>query len=274
MKPQSFTDALNQTSINIAQAALIYARSIAYPHLDVEAYLARFDSLAEQARAHMGRSRAQADQIDALSDFLFYQQNFQGNHDNYYDPRNSYLNVVLDRKVGVPISLAAVWITVAKKLGLPAYGVGLPGHFVVGITGPQGQQMLIDPFNAGLRLTITDCDRLVRESTGYQGVFQSKWLAPVPAVDLLARMLTNLCHAYIKREEWQNAIPVIQHLLVAQPDMDWHLRDLGFVHMYNGSLRQSAQYLEEYLRRSPEAPDFENVRTSLQIVAGRLALWN
>lgn len=274
MKQQTFVEELNQSTINLPRAALVYARTIAYPNLDVDTYLSRFDHLAEQARAHLKGSRLLADRVDGLSDFLFYQMDFQGNHEDYYDPRNSYLNTVLDRKIGVPISLAVIWITVAHKLGLPAYGVSLPGHFVVGIEEPGRARLLIDPFNAGLRLTITDCDRLVRESTGYQGVFQPKWLAPVTPIDLLARMLTNLCHAYIRREDWRNAIPVIQHLLVAQPDMDWHLRDLGFVHMYNGSLRLSAQYLEEYLRRNPEAPDFENVRTSLQIVAGRLALWN
>jgi regulator of sirC expression with transglutaminase-like and TPR domain len=123
-------------------------------------------------------------------------------------------------------------------------------------------------------LSIPDCARLVRESTGRQVTFQQKWLTPITPGDLLARMLTNLCNAYIQREDWRSAIPVIQHLLLVQPETDFHLRDLGYLYLYNGSLRLSAQYLEEYLRRSPEADDFEKVRSSLQIVAGRLALWN
>jgi regulator of sirC expression with transglutaminase-like and TPR domain len=274
MNRHTFNEEISQLTINLPRAAMVYARAIAYPDLDVDSYLARIEVLADQARAHIQSSRRLADRIDGISDYLFYQANFQGNRENYYDPRNSFLNEVLDRKLGVPISLAVIWMTIAQKLGIPAYGVGLPGHFIVGINHPDGHQLLIDPFNTGLRLTIIDCDRLVRESTGYQGVFQTKWLAAVSPIDLLARMLTNLCHAYIRQENWPKAIPVIEHLLVAQPEMDWHLRDLGYVLMYNGSLRRSAQYLEEYLRRNPEAPDFENVRTSLQIVAGRLALWN
>jgi regulator of sirC expression with transglutaminase-like and TPR domain len=274
MNRQTFTEEISQATINLPRAALLYARAIAYPNLDVEGYLARIDELSSQAQVHLKGSHSLADRVDGLSDFLFYQANYQANRENYYDPRNSYLNEVLNRKIGVPISLAVVWMSIAHKLGIPAYGVGLPGHFIVGVNHKDGHQLLIDPFNTGLRLTVTDCDRLMRESTGYQGVFQTKWLAPVAPIDIVARMLTNLCHAYIRQEDWPNAIPVIQHLLVAQPEMDWHLRDLGFVLMYNGSLRLSAQYLEEYLRRSPDAPDFENVRTSLQIVAGRLALWN
>ena len=273
MKRLSFVDELNQSTINIPRAALLYARSIAYPALDVEKYLSQIDALTASARERVEEWAALNDRVDALSDFLFYQESFRGNRKDYYDPRNSYLNEVLERRVGIPITLSVLWVTVAQKLGIPAYGIALPGRFIVGIYD-QGSEILIDPFSAGLRLTIPDCDRLVRETTRFEGAFQTKWLSPVSPITLLARMLTNLCHAYIQREDWGSAIPVIQHLLVAQPTIDWHLRDLGYVHLYNGSLRLSAQYLEEYLQRSPDAPDFENVRTSLQIVAGRLALWN
>ena len=92
--------------------------------------------------------------------------------------------------------------------------------------------------------------------------------------DVLARMLTNLSNAYIQREDWRGAITAIQYLQRIQPELDWHLRDLGYLYLYVGSLLMAAQYLEEYLRRSPDATDFDNVRSSLQIVAGRLSLWN
>lgn len=277
MNTLTFVDELNQSTVNIPRAALIFARSIAYPQLEVDNYLAILERMVLQARGAVHEQANIQDKIDALSDYLFYQMDFRGNREDYYDPRNSYLNEVIDRRTGIPITLSVLWVSIAQKLGLPAYGIGLPGHFIVGIFEHQdrsGTQILIDPFNHGLRLTIPDCDRLVRENTGYKGVFQPKWLRPVTPIDLLARMLNNLCHAYVQREEWSSAIPVIQHLLLAQPETEQYLRDLGYVHMYGGSLRLSAQYLEEYLRRAPDAPDFENVRNSLQIVAGRLALWN
>jgi regulator of sirC expression with transglutaminase-like and TPR domain len=269
----TFQDEINRPTINIARAALCFARSLAYPILDVDHYLSRLDALAQAARPYLEDAQTVDDRVDALSDFLFYQREFAGNHHDYNDPRNSYLNCVLDRKMGIPISLSVLYTSIARRLGLPAYGVGLPGHFIVGVY-QGGRQIYLDPFNAGMRLSLADCGKLVKESTGFHGAFQPRWLTPISPNDVLARMLTNLCNAYVQREDWRSAIPVIQHLLMLQPSSDFHLRDLGFVYMYNGSLRLAAQYMEEYLRRSPGAADFENVRTSLQIIAGRLALWN
>jgi regulator of sirC expression with transglutaminase-like and TPR domain len=270
---RTFQDAINEPVINIPRAALCFARSIAYPILDIDFYVARLNTLAELARPFILTQKTLPERADALSDFLFHQLSFHGNQNDYYDPRNSFLNCVLDRKLGIPISLATVYITVAKQLGLRGYGIGLPGHFIVGLY-ENGRQILIDPFHAGRRLSVADCARLVRESTRYQGPFQPKWLTPIAPGALLARMLTNLCNAYIQREDWNSAIPVIQHLLVVQPEENAHLRDLGYLYLYNGSLRLSAQYLEKYLRHATGAADFENVLSSLQIVAGRLALWN
>jgi len=269
----TFLDELNQPTINVPRAALRFARSIAYPVLNVDLYLARLNSLAEQARPQVAGSKTLLERVDALSDFLFEQVGFHGNSEEYYDPRNSFLNCVLDRKAGIPISLTMIYIAVAQRLGMHAYGIGLPGHFIAGVY-EEGSEVMLDPYSDGQRLTVADCSRLVSESTQFDGTFHQKWLAPVSPESLLARMLTNLCNAYIQRENWRSAIPVIHHLLLVQPETDYHLRDLGYLYLYDGSMRLSAQYLEEYLRRSPEAQDFDTVLSSLRIVAGRLALWN
>jgi regulator of sirC expression with transglutaminase-like and TPR domain len=273
MSDLTFVGELNQPKIDVPRVALLFARSLAYPALNIDTYLSRLDTLTEQARLQLQAYKTMDEQVDTLSDYLFYQQDFRGNRGDYQDPQNSYLNRVMDRKLGIPITLSLLYVTVAQRLGIPAYGVGLPGHFIVGVF-EKGKEILLDPFNAGLRLSTGDCARLVSETTGEKVAFNPKWLQAVSPETLLARMLTNLSHAYIQKENWQMAIPVIQHLLMIQPEGDFHLRDLGYLYLYNGSLRLSAQYLEEYLRRSPGAQDFENVRTSLKIVAGRLALWN
>jgi regulator of sirC expression with transglutaminase-like and TPR domain len=273
MSDLSFVSELNQPKIDVPRVALLFARSLAYPTLNIDTYLNRLDTLAEQVRSQLLKCKTLDEEVDTLSDYLFYQQDFRGNRDDYQDPQNSYLNRVLDRKKGIPITLSLIYVTIAQHLGIPAYGIGLPGHFIVGIF-KKDREILLDPFNAGLRLSTADCARLVSEETGEKTAFNPKWLQAVSPETLLARMLTNLSHAYIQKENWQMAIPVIQHLLMIQPGSDFHLRDLGYLYMYNGSLRLSAQYLEEYLRRSPGAQDLENVRTSLKIVAGRLALWN
>jgi regulator of sirC expression with transglutaminase-like and TPR domain len=272
-----FREALSQPQINIPYAALLFARAIAYPRLDVPFYLSRLDVLAEAARPHLAPLAAQGkpltERVDALSDFLFSAHDFHGNRDHYSDPRNSFLNCVLDRKTGIPVSLSLVYIAIARRLGLNAYGIGLPGHFIAGVEA-DGQHVYVDAFNAGLRLSPADCARLVRESSPSRLPFQPGWLAPIRPRDFIARMLTNLCHAYIQSENWRSAIRAIQHLLIIQPGFSFHLRDLGYLYLYNGSLRLSAQYLEAYLQRAPDAPDFDKVRSSLEIVTGRMALWN
>ena len=269
----TFREVLNQQTINLPRAALLFARAIAHPDLDVEHNLNRLHRLADEARPALVGCTTMSARVDALAEFLFVEVGFQGNQTDYYDPRNSLLNCVLDRKLGIPISLACIFITVAQQLGLPAYGIGLPGHFIAGVYH-EGEEIYLDPFNAGARLSIADCWRLVQQKNHREDTFQARWLAAVRPSDMLARMLTNLCNAYIHHEDWPKAIPTLQHLLLVQPETDFHLRDLGYVYMYNGSLRRSAQYLEEYLRRSPGVADFEHVLTSLKIVAGRLALWN
>ena len=273
MEIDAFDDSIKQTTINVPFAALQLARSLVYPNLDVAYYLTRLEALVATARPLLSACTTTSEQVTALCSFLSDSMEFRGNRIDYKDPRNFYLNSVLDRKTGSPICLSIIFITLAQRLGLRAYGIGLPGHFIVGIYD-DGSEIRVDPFNAGLRLSMPDCERLVRENAGYNGAFQPKWLKPVSPINLLGRLLTNLCNVYIERESWQKAIPVIQHLLLLQPKSDFHLRDLGYLYMYDGSLRLSAQYLEEYLRRTPDAPDFDNVLTSLQIVAGRLALWN
>lgn len=268
-----FLNEINQPIINIPRAGLVFARTIAYPDLDIAAYMARLDALAAAARPQVMTATRLPERVDALSDFLFYQMEFRGSRGPYDDPRNSFLNCVLDRRQGIPITLAVLFISVASRLGMKAYGISLPGHFIAGVY-EDGSEVLVDPYHSGSRLTLADCASLVRETTGRRGPFHPRWLSAAPPENVLARMLANLCHAYVQSEDWSSAIRTIQHLIVVQPEIDHHLRDLGYVYLYDGSLRLSAQYLEEYLHRSPGAPDFDNVLSSLQIVAGRLALWN
>jgi regulator of sirC expression with transglutaminase-like and TPR domain len=280
MDDWQFSEEISKPAINVPRAALSFARSLAYPRLDIENYLSRLDRLADEARPLIPSAAPLPERVDALSYFLFEQKNYRGargtNDSTIFDythPDHNFLNKVIDNRLGIPISLSVVYIAVARRVGLAAYGIGLPGHFITGVY-EAGTEVLVDPFNSGLRISIADCRRLVRESTGFQRPFNPKWLTPISPTNLLARMLTNLCHIYIQKQDWSSAIPVIKHLLMVQPETDFHLRDLGYLYMYDGSLRLSAQYLEEYLRRVPDAPDFETVRSSLTIVAGRLALWN
>lgn len=140
-------------------------------------------------------------------------------------------------------------------------GVGLPGHFIVAVDAP-AETVYLDPFHGGMRLTVEDCARLVRSASGYQGLFEARWLAPTPPREIVARMLNNLRNFYVQMEDWPPAIAVVERLRDLQPNVPAHVRDLGLLHYRSGSLRLASRLLDEYLARAPDAADFDSVRQS------------
>ncbi len=273
MAERTFREAIQSEQVDLPVAALLFSREIAYPNLDLTQSLALLDGLASWARQLIDPEKPLIIQTRALAGFLFDRFGFRGNTADYEDPRNSYLNEVLERRLGIPISLSLLFITLAQEVGIPAYGIGLPGHFIVGIRDPLGN-LFLDAFNGGQMLTLNDCSRLVKLSTGYSGELRNEWLAPVRPLDLLARMLNNLRIIYINRGSWLKALAVVEHLRMLQPDEPQHLRDLGLVHQESGSLRLAIRYYEQYLARLPNAPDAEAIRANLQITAQRLGRLN
>ena len=197
--------------IELARAALIIAKS-EYPTLDVEANLDRLDALARRART----SRAVGDplgQLHRLRECLFEEEGFSGNSEDYADPRNSYLNDVLDRRLGIPITLSLVLIEVGRRLGLEMEGIGLPGHFITGAR-VDGEQVLLDPFNRGTILTAEGCSEVVARALGQPVELGPEHFAPVTNRQFLARMLSNLKVSYWRREQWDKVVAVIDRLLV------------------------------------------------------------
>lgn len=273
MTELTFRDEINLDPINIPRAALRFAKEIAYPDLEVEHYLVQLEKLAATARREMPPQVSIRDQAEFLASLLFREIGFQGNIEAYEDPRNSYLNEVLDRQLGIPISLSMIYVAVAERLGLPAKGVGLPGHFIVSVQDPKGEWYL-DPFNGGIRLSVGDCARLVQDTTGFDGAFDMDWLKPADARGILTRMLSNLKIIYVQQEAWAYAIAVIEHLQMLQPDLPDHLRDLGLIHRQGGSLRQAVYYLERYLLKAGDAEDVEVVRKRLRMAIEELARRN
>ncbi len=269
----SFWDELKQAPINLPRAALRFAQEIAYPQMDIYTYLVRLDHLARSAQGFLDRDAPIATQADLLADFLFRQLGFAGNNTDYSDPRNSYLNEVLDRRLGIPISLSTVFIAVAHKLGIHASGIALPGHFIVGVSGPE-RMYFYDPFNGGARISEGDCADLVRTTTGYTGPLQPEWLLPVPAGTMLTRMLNNLRLTYIQGQEWELARAVIDRISLLQPDKSDLLRDLGFIFHQSGSLHKAAHYYEQYLLRQPPEEDAQAIARALQRVTLQLARLN
>lgn len=246
-------------ALSPARANLLLARECAYPDLRPSDSLKELDALAAGARA---RVAAQADGLSqglALAEWLFDTTGFQGNRADYADPRNSYLNQVLERRLGIPISLSVVYLEVAQRLAVPAFGVGLPGHFIVAVPG-EDAPVYLDPFHGGRTLTADDCVELVRRSAGLEAEFDPAWLAPISPRAIVARMLNNLRVFYISVEDWLLAIKVAERLVMLQPGEAAHVRDLGVLYYRSGAFRKASSLLNEYLVRAPGAPDVEAVR--------------
>ncbi|MDT8307119.1 MAG: transglutaminase-like domain-containing protein [Anaerolineae bacterium] len=272
MDREAFAHAVRQPSVDVPHAALLLAREIAYPGLPLEPYLEQLDALATSARS-LTLISDELEQGAALATHLAGEAGFQGNVVAYSDPRNSFLNDVLERRQGIPITLSIVFIAVARRLGLDAYGIGLPGHFIAGVRAGS-RRVLLDPFHGGARLNLADCQRLVRETAGYQGPFERAWLEPVAPPAILARLLNNLRLIYFRLADWPKALAVLERLQQVQPDEPAHLRDLGLVHYQQDAYYAAAHYLEAYLEREPDSPEAIAIRQNLAEEFARWARMN
>lgn len=258
---------------NIARAALLFARELHDPSLRISHYLRRLDDWADAARWRMPATGSPLARAAGLAAFLFEDIGLRGNQDDYYDPRNSYLNEVIERRLGLPITLSVLFLAVAERVGLEAEGIGLPGHFIVAVRDG-GMRYFLDPFHGGAWLTREDLDDLVGEAGGVRGRLLRDWLAPMPPEAILARMLFNLRGVHVQNEDWRQALAVVERLRILQPASPEHVRDAGLLHYRNGSLRLAAGALQEYVTRAPSAPDTGTVRDTLHALLSQLARLN
>lgn len=256
------------------RANLLFAREVLYPDLRPSTTLAALNSLAEAAMRSIAIHSTVVSRGTALAEYLCDTAGLHGNRAEYGDPRNSYINDVLRRRLGLPISLAAIYLYVGQQLNLPVAGVGMPGHFIVSVQGDEVEPTYIDLFNGGKTLTRGDCVQLVQQATGHRGAFDRRWLAPTSARDTVARMLGNLRNTYTQLEDWPLLLRVLARLCELQPDEPIHVRDLGTALYRNGALRSAAERLTEYLARAPHAADADQVRRSRDMLVDELAQLN
>lgn len=257
--------------MDLAVAALLIARA-ENPDLDIQKYLDRLDRLAAEATA-AGAERDPLRRLHRLREFLFEEQGFRGNAEEYYEPRNSFLNDVLDRRLGIPITLSLVLIEVGRRLGLAIHGIGLPAHFIAGFQSDRCR-VLLDPFNGGAILTPEGCQDVVSRVLGRPVELGEEHFAPVTKRQFLIRMLNNLKAIYFKQEAWEKALGISERLLLLDPDNHCETRDRGLVLVNLGELQRAALDWETYLRKSPESPDADSVRSRLRRVRQALASLN
>jgi regulator of sirC expression with transglutaminase-like and TPR domain len=257
--------------IDLARAALVLARG-EYADLDVEAYLGRLSALAEGATPTR-RTAEPLERLHRLREYVFEEQGFAGNSADYYDSRNSYLNEVLDRRLGIPITLSLVLIEVGRRLGLVMEGIGLPGHFITGAR-MGGEHVLLDPFNGGAILTGEACGDLVARAVGRPVELTVDQFVPVTNRQFLGRMLANLKGIYWRGKEWAKAVATIDRILVLTPTAGRERRDRGIAWCGVGDLRRGLADWERYLTDFPDAADHEQVKTQFRRVRQKLAQLN
>lgn len=247
--------------VDIVEASLVVA-SGEYPGLDVDHHRRRIDALGDTAAKRVEGIENPFARLDALRVYLFEEQGFRGNASEYYDPRNSYLNEVLDRRSGIPLTLSIVTMEVAGRCGFSARGVGLPGHFVLRLDSGH-RSVLIDPFSGGGVITEDDCRDLVTQATGKPDLFRSELLEGVSTESMLARLLANLKQIYLAREDHVRALGIVEMLRVVRPDDASELRDRGFLMARLGHPGTALEDLEAYLELAPAAADAAAVRSRL-----------
>ena len=242
-----------------------------YPDLDIPTYLARLDLLADALRPRLhGPLTARTAELATM---LFEDAGFAGNADDYYDPRNSYLCDVLDRKLGIPITLSVLAVAVGVRAGLDVAGVGLPGHFVAKVTDGEAC-VVFDPFNGGQFLDAAACEQLVSAVTGQPFELTDEMLEATPPGAVAARMLNNLKGAYLRKSDFARAARVIGRLIQLLPGDPVQRRDLGVALVHAGKPGRAIDHLQAYLDLVPDAADAEEVRTFLSDAKSAVARWN
>ena len=256
--------ALPDDAIDLGHASLLIARE-EYPDLDVGRYLARLDELAEEVRRRMTGREGAASQIAHLNHLLFEEMGFRGNREEYDDPRNSFLNDVLDRRTGIPITLSTVYLEVGRRIGCRLDGVAFPGHFLVRYSGQETMpDVLIDPFNRGQILTERECKNLLLETYGGRVPFRPDLLKRARNREILQRMINNLKWIYRQRRDFHMALRVQQLLLCMSPDRPEEIRDRGMIEFRLALFAEAVTDFERYLEMAPQAPDAPQIGKRLR----------
>ena len=246
--------------INLAEAALLIART-EYPALDLPPQLARLDRMAAQVVADPEGSCL--GNVVALNEYLFEREKFSGNEEEYDDPRNSFLNDVLERKKGLPITLSLVYMELAKRCGLPIVGVSFPGHFLVKyLTGPG--EIIIDPFNQGSILSRQDCEEQLKKNFGEGAELRPDFLVAATTKQILARMLNNLKGSYFRHRDFPRVLTMIEMGLAIDPGSKEELRDRGMVYLLMGRYPEARADLAAYAALClPDDPRLKEINTAL-----------
>jgi regulator of sirC expression with transglutaminase-like and TPR domain len=244
--------------VDLARAALLVAKE-EYAQLPVDLYLARLDQMAEEVRDRLADETAPLVVLGELTDMLYGRRKFQGNRRAYYDPRNSFLNDVLDRGLGIPLTLGMVMLEVGWRLGLPLEGVNFPSHFLVRFRGDT-LELLLDPFNEGRVRFQDQAQELLDQVYGGMVRVQDSFVRPSSRRDMLTRLLTNLKGIYVNVGDHARCLSAVERILLIHPTSRGENRARGMLLARLGRQDEAVEQLEAYLDLAPEASDADRIR--------------
>ncbi|MGH7271763.1 MAG: SirB1 family protein [Polyangiaceae bacterium] len=267
--------ALPDDRIEVALGAMLIARD-AYAGLDPAQVITRFDELAAPLRAQGIASLSPLEQAQTVSAHLYEGLGFRGNEQDYYDPKNSLLPDVLDRKLGIPITLAVVYCEVATRAGVRARGVSFPWHFLVRIdpVGCDDAPQAVDPFYAGRPLGAADLEQLLERAAPQQKLVPEEHLAPASPRTILVRMLINLKWIYATRGDFARALLALDRILCLTPNSIPALRERSVLAARLGSIEAARADLSRLLEIVPEAPEANAIRRQLADLRAKVAVLN
>jgi regulator of sirC expression with transglutaminase-like and TPR domain len=267
-----FSALASREPIPLARGALLVAKE-EYPSLDIEYYLERISDLARGAEQMVRRGGNTVERVQLLSEFLFEHQGFSGNHANFGDPNNSFLNQVLERRLGIPITLSVIYLEVGRRLGLNLYGVSFPGHFLVKAVDERGE-LIIDPYNAGMILSIEDIRARLKQIYDQPVELQPIMLKAVGARQILARILRNLKGIYVGASDWAKALSVLDRILLLEPRAPEEILERGGLYDRLECFQAALDDLQSFLSIAPDHPSADDARESVVRLMRQVALIN
>ncbi len=248
--------------MSMARAALLVAQE-EYPQIPVELYLARLDQMAEEVKDRLADETAPMVVLEELLEMLFVRRRFTGNREAYYDPRNSFLNDVLDRGTGIPLTLGMILLEVGWRLHLPLEGVNFPNHFLVRYRG-DALSLLLDPFDGGKVRFEDQAQELLDQAYGGMVRVQESFLRKATKRDMLVRLLSNLKSVYVNVSDHPRALAAVERLLILQPESRGDLRARGLLLAKLGRASEAAEQLRAYLELAPGAGDAARIRALVE----------
>ncbi len=280
LEPFAQLIARDASRIDLARACLLIAQD-AYPGLDVDRYMGEIERMAIRLRGRLPQTGGAEERVVALNQFLYGDLGYWGNTDDYYDPRNSYLNEVIDRKTGIPITMSILYMELGRRIGLPLEGVSFPGHFLVRLK-LRGGMLVLDPFSGGAPQSEEELRSRVKRVIP-DGVADDlpaaelpldQFLEPATTRQILSRVLRNLKGIYRESDKPERMLDVLNRMLLVTPDASAELRDRGLVYQRLECYRAALKDLSDYAEREPDAPDQDDVRVRLMELSALCARLN